>query len=589
MSHLNDFEDCTLLTYKEEWDKNTKYKINDVVLYFKNTYQCIKKNCNVPPYNNTDYWELLILGCNDEIKKEIPEKKDSKCEKKVNKCEKKVNKCSKEWQWDHNKHYDHNEHWDHNEQSEHSEQEVIGSIIFNGCECCSSVKEDKYIQYPESPKGLPDLIEYKECKGNNKHNKIDCRTFFFRGPWKVTDKYNKDDVVTYNGSTYIATTEINCNNNDITNSYLWRVIARGVSYKSNWKKNTSYQENCLVKFEDNVYICLKAHKSKHPPNESECWELFSEKGKDGICPKIYHIKYMGEWTMKQYYRVNHIVRYKNIIYMAIKEHKDKKPDKCSDYWEMLVKDGEPGKIIEKCCSAKSNIKHVGCWKTCSKYCPGEIVRHKNASYIAKTENNNREPSEKTIHWGLLAKDSAKDNNSETVDNTEAKFLYATIYKGGLVNEDDNEICKNNFLNRNGDICICLDQYIVELKFNICKYNNNFYNIELDDDNTSLIKFKKEGFYRITYNVTYLSKSKFTLYTYFDDSCCIYPGESTCIPTNGDDGVTNHTFYIGISEDDCNRLLKIFLINKNCEEFENTTEQITLMNKRCWIAIEYVGQ
>ena len=436
-------------------------------------------------------------------------------------------------------------------------------------------------------------------------------SLYYRGEWTITKQYYKYDMVTHDGSTYMAKCDITCNT-DINNSS-WVTIAKGITYKSYWCCNTVYQESNLVKYEDDIYICIKKHTSKIVPSESKCWRLFIPKGNDGVCPPIYNIKHMGEWCCHINYRKNHLVRYNSIVYICIENNNNKLPDSNNKYWELLVRDY---KIIEKCCQNNiSDVKYMGEWEKCTLYDINEIVRHNNASYISLCDNNSsKEPNlTNCIYWGLIAKDG---NNNESQNECchnesqnecyhnecchnesqnqcchneceESKILYAVINKCVEVTDCKSfkKICKIKDCNIHIPSNSC---NIIELKFNICNFNCEYYKIECDTTPLKLpiIKFNKSGYYRITYNISYISSSILNIYPYFDNDCCIYPGESKCLPSLcGDEGINNHTFYLSVNNTNCNKSFKIFLVNQNCTEVQS---EIILKSKKCWLAIEYVG-
>jgi hypothetical protein len=476
-------------------------------------------------------------------------------------------------------------------------------------------KWDSNINYNKCDVVLHNNCIYVALKNNKciEPNKDSCKTcklvseccnetsFSFKGSWKCNRNYNKNDFVTHNGSSYVATLDIPKEKNNILNNYLWRVIARGISYKSTWKPNTKYLENCLVKYKENIYICICSHTNCIPPDESDCWELLSMKAKDGKCPRVFELCSKGEWSCSEYYQKNNIVRRNNCVYVACESNKNKDPKYYDNIWSLLVKDGKNGNgandaVIQ---IPKLNIKYSGEWKNNINYCKNNIVRHNNSTYISSNDNRNKEPDKNKYCWHLIARDGINGTNGTNGrdclcdrsqnekcdhDETKAKFIYATLVNAKNMKDE----CKQ-YLDDSGNVIIKLNEYLVELRFNSTKYNSLYFVVNNKHDNTACIKFKKEGYYKITYNFTYRTSSKFSLYTYFNDNCQIYPGETKGVVTNDrDENVINHTFYLGVGNSDLDKKFKIFYVHKNCEDYTTNSDEVTFYKNRCWLSIEYIG-
>jgi len=86
-------------------------------------------------------------------------------------------------------------------------------------------------------------------------------------PWTVSTVYKINDVVKYGGSLYIAKTNHTSNSSatggfesDVTASK-WDLFVNGNDWKGNWAPSTYYKRNDLVKYNGITYVCLTGHSS----------------------------------------------------------------------------------------------------------------------------------------------------------------------------------------------------------------------------------------------------------------------------------------------------------------------------------------
>jgi hypothetical protein len=420
--------------------------------------------------------------------------------------------------------------------------------------------------------------------GKNGLDGIDGKTFTFNGYWTSNKSYNANSVVTWKSSTYISLCQLS-KNNDIEDTKQWRILCSGLSYRSTWKANTVYKVNHLIKYCDNIYICLCDHSNSIPPSDSDNWELYLKKGVDGKVPIVNHIIYKNEWNDNELYQINNLVKYNNCVYIATSVNKNKNPE-IDKSWLPIVKDGLNGKNGLNGKDGKDgkypNIKYSNNWNSEECYNNGDIVIYDCNVYISIYNNNvNNKPinnleinNKNKIWWGIIS-------NNKKNKSIESKLLYSTFNCGVIVENHNysNHHNKHNYLNEHNNIHINSTDYIVEIKLNISINNKIYYAI-----NDSNIKLNQIGYYRITYNITYLSNNNFGIYIYLGNNC-IYPGETKGSIT--DNGLINHTFYIGIDEDDINKLFKIFYVNKDYHKCSKENF-VSFINKKCWFAIEYIG-
>lgn len=406
----------------------------------------------------------------------------------------------------------------------------------------------------------------------------------FRGIWEKNKTYNKYDIVLYENSIYMALTDITIQNNNLKKNFFWQVISRGIVYKSRWKLDICYYENNIVKYNDDIFICLKDNKNLCPNKNPEYWELFISKGKNKKELKYYPLVNKGTWNSCYNYQPNNIVKYEDSVYIALLDNISKNP-KCYDlFWGFLVKDGENCKCnseyLEKLWNKRNlNIKHVGKWKNDVNYVKGDLVRYNNATYIVNYNHKNDEPKECSINWGLIAKDC---NNCDIYGYS--KILHATINNGIKINKNCN-ISTIPIEKNEENLCIDIEQYGVDLQFKIIEYNTDYYYINMEN---LKILFVKCGKYRITYNIMYISPVNFNICTYLNGDTYINTGYNICSGSlYGEEKILNHSFYINIGVCDINKVFKLFYINNN-NNMSEINDKIIINTENSWITMEYIG-
>lgn len=409
----------------------------------------------------------------------------------------------------------------------------------------------------------------------------------FRGIWERYKIYNKYDIVLHENSIYMALIDIDIHNNNLNKKCIWQVISRGIVYKSKWKNNICYYENNIVKYNEDIYICIKDNKNINPDINSECWELFISKGKNNG-NKCNSITNKGEWNGCYRYKINDIVRYNNCVYIALLDNIHKNPENNNLFWGLLVKDGKDCKCnneyLKNICNKQNiTIKHLGKWKNNINYVKGDIIRYSNMTFMAKCNNKNNEPKECSENWGLISKDC---NNCDRYGYS--KIFHATINNGLIIDEEYNISSSLIEKDDNNNICIDIQQKNIELQLKVIEYNTDYYYVENDCKmNIFKLLFNKCGKYRIIYNIKYISPVNFNICAYLNGDTYLNTGHGICHGTiYEEDRILNHSFYINIKEEDIKKVFKLYYINMNNED-ENINK-ILIDTSNSWITIEYTG-
>ena len=150
--------------------------------------------------------------------------------------------------------------------------------------------------------------------------------FTWKGSWTSGSDYVVDDMIEYEGKTYVALRVHTAAtfSNDIEGADVspsrpkWELQSDGVVWKGNWTTSTTYSEGAIVKYGSGIYQCIEEHVSS---------PTFSS-GTDGLIEDITKWKVVAvsdtdwkyNWSTSTLYRRNDIVRYNGRVYKALEQH-----------------------------------------------------------------------------------------------------------------------------------------------------------------------------------------------------------------------------------------------------------------------------
>jgi hypothetical protein len=151
--------------------------------------------------------------------------------------------------------------------------------------------------------------------------KLDRFKYTWKGNWSTTTAYLKDDVVQFNGSSYVCIVAHTSTTNfyteflkqDTVNNVptpFWVKMTDGYVWTGPWLPNTAYQLGDIVKVNGNVYICVTNHTSGIAliPDDGN-WITY-----------IDQTKFRQDWQSFTLYEINDIVRYGGTVYRCITSH-----------------------------------------------------------------------------------------------------------------------------------------------------------------------------------------------------------------------------------------------------------------------------
>jgi len=272
--------------------------------------------------------------------------------------------------------------------------------------------------------------------------KIGRLRFNWKGAWASTIVYSRDDVIGYQGKTYVCLiphTSSNNFSNDLNfvtpegaNTPYWNLVIPGKKFLGSWQTNQLYSLDNIVIQGGVVYSANTAHTSGEFNSQASYWTQNTEFA-DWISTG---------WQVSTPYKKNQIIRYGGIVYKCITAHtsavstllgleQDQNKwaivDKSIDYkgtWSSgvryklndLVKNGPDLWIAidghlsttvfdqTKWSLWMPGFQFSGQWSSGTIYQPGATVLYGGYSYTSITSNNtNNTPSTDAANWALLNK------------------------------------------------------------------------------------------------------------------------------------------------------------------------------------------
>jgi hypothetical protein len=139
--------------------------------------------------------------------------------------------------------------------------------------------------------------------------------FVWKGGWSATTVYYKDDIIRHGGNTYVC-----LGGHTSTSSFatdlpsFWSKVSEGQEWKNDWTTDTLYKVNDVVKYGGILYIANQEHTSSN----SITLGLEADQSKWDQYGESFD--YKGDWNVSVRYKVNDIVKYNSTIYLCNEEH-----------------------------------------------------------------------------------------------------------------------------------------------------------------------------------------------------------------------------------------------------------------------------
>jgi hypothetical protein len=301
--------------------------------------------------------------------------------------------------------------------------------------------------------------------------KITRFRYTWRDQWVTATIYYKDDVVYYQGSSWVCVRQHTADDfaddiafiapGDTDPSPAWRKMTDGQTFGGEWDTETRYDPGMLIKTGGNVYLCISAHTSSDTNfnNDAVYWEIFAVGS-----------NFRNNWVEDTRYRVGDVVRYNGYTYQCTLEHtsgdlssgvivgtQDGQDDSTAETWAIAVENytyvGEYtpstryrkndlvkyGGSILKCITehtATTNITNLNFdtylsgfefdneWNDSTYYAIGDVVRYGGVVYVAAANNTDSQPGNTELSdqsnpdWTVITKGTTFRGEYDPGGNTQ---------------------------------------------------------------------------------------------------------------------------------------------------------------------------
>jgi hypothetical protein len=233
----------------------------------------------------------------------------------------------------------------------------------------------------------------------------------FRNEWLPSTLYNPGDIVLNGGNLYLCVTSYTSGSEFDAGIANWTVYSSGDAFKQAWTQNTRYGIGDVVKYNGIVYRCIEGHTAADTANGLE---------QDQAKWQIFYegVEYRGVWATGTRYRVNDLVKYGGTVFRCKKGHTPGADSTLNfdqeENWEIEF----PG------------FQYSDEWSPTQVYQVGDLVKHGGWLFYSLTTNYSSNPSNSIyqvedrvdpIDWQIAAKginfrgDWSADNSYKTGD------------------------------------------------------------------------------------------------------------------------------------------------------------------------------
>jgi len=207
----------------------------------------------------------------------------------------------------------------------------------------------------------------------------------WRGEWQPGERYLVDNIVRYGARLYISTEDhISAEDStqgleaDITK---WQVFAEGLDWKGAWETSFDYKVNDFVKYGGISYVCIQDHTSAATNDlgleeDNANWEVFNA-----------GFEYLSDWTPGFRYKKNDVVQRGAKLWISLDYHNSSTEfETDSSFWEAFVE----------------GFQFEDEWDATRKYQSGDIVKYGGNQYIAVSDNVSDFPTGDNGQWQLFS-------------------------------------------------------------------------------------------------------------------------------------------------------------------------------------------
>jgi len=192
--------------------------------------------------------------------------------------------------------------------------------------------------------------------------------FVWKSDWSSITTYYKDDIVRNGGNTYVCIAgHTSTSNFAVDELSFWNKISDGQEWKGNWTTTTAYKVNDIVKYGGILYIANEAHASA----ATNALGLENDQSKWDQYGEGFD--YTGDWSANTRYKLNDIVKYNSTIYICNDDH-------TSAISTVLGLEADQSKwdIFSK------GLEWLGDWTVATRYRVNDILKYGGQIYVCNT-------------------------------------------------------------------------------------------------------------------------------------------------------------------------------------------------------------
>lgn len=208
----------------------------------------------------------------------------------------------------------------------------------------------------------------------------------WQGDWSTSTRYRVNDVVKYGGQLYVTNTghtsaETTALGLEVDQAK-WDYLHKGIEYKGTFSSDTRYKVNDVVKSGGGLWICINEYTSRTRLSQDESnWAQFVE-----------GLEFEDSWNPTTNYEVGDIVTYGGYTYVATTNHIESRPTDLND-WDLF----------------NTGFRFVGEWgidpedngdSSAYEYKVGDVITHGGYTYLCVQDNFSQEPPN-TDFWERL--------------------------------------------------------------------------------------------------------------------------------------------------------------------------------------------
>ena len=194
----------------------------------------------------------------------------------------------------------------------------------------------------------------------------------FRNEWLPTTLYNTGDIVINGGNLYLCVISYTSSSTFDSGIANWAVYSSGSAFKQDWIQGTRYGIGDVVRYNGIVYRCIEGHTAASTSNGLEQDQSKWQLFYEGV-------EYRGSWATGTRYRVNDLVTYGGTIFRCKQGHTPGTDSTLNfdqeEFWEIEF----PG------------FQYSEEWDAETVYQVGDLVKHGGWLYYSLTTNYGSNP------------------------------------------------------------------------------------------------------------------------------------------------------------------------------------------------------